>query len=480
MKKIRVKFLKNFQLVFAIVLILFIPTSLLLYNFFLVGTIKENMDFEYRDKASLSISIAREAIKEDWPDKELMQKKIKKIGNNNPQIEALDVLVPVDNSGDFKICCSLSPQARGETLSQTLNNIAWNEEFIAFTTNSSASSSLQKMTREDASSPTRYQMVMRTFSNDRGEKVGMLSMKISLEDVEKLNKKLIFWSWIISILLVITLLLFVATNFKLFRYVVGFQKLREVDEMKDEFISIASHELRAPLTAIRGFTSMMQEVLNKKKKLTKNEKQIQDFANSIDSSSKRLGDLVEDMLDVSRIEQGRMSFEHQAIKPIDTVKEIIEQFSFQAEQKGLDLRLDKVPPEAKNKKIYVDEDKFKQVVVNLVSNSVKYTEEGEVKIKLKLDERKERMEIKVKDTGIGMDAKERENLFQKFYRVQTDKTRNITGTGLGLWLTKQIVEKMDGEIFVDSIKGEGSEFTLSFPLAQEKKKKDQDKKKKDQ
>ena len=473
MKKIKVKFLKNFQLVFAIILVVFIPAALLLYNFFLVSTFKDNMHEEFRNEAILAVDITQEITEDYWPNKQLIRKKIQDIGGRVDEIKALDILVPA-KSGDFKILASLSRQAQGETVSETLNNIAWNEEFIAFRTHSSASSSIQKLSRDNPYSQYPYQMIMKTFTDSKGEKAGLISMKISLEEMEASNETLIFYSWLISIILTVAILLFIATNFRLFRYVVGFQRLREVDEMKDEFISIASHELRAPLTAIRGFTSMMQDILNKKKKLTKNEKQIKEFADSIDSSSKRLGDLVEDMLDVSRIEQGRMKFDHQNVDPVKVAKEIIEQFSFQAKQKGLKLKLDKVPQEAKNKKIYVDEDKFKQVVVNLVSNSVKYTEEGEVRIKLQLNERKERMEAKVKDTGIGMDAKERKHLFQKFYRVQTDKTRNITGTGLGLWLTKQIVEEMDGEIFVDSIKGEGSEFTLSFPLSQK-----QDKQKKD-
>jgi signal transduction histidine kinase len=111
----------------------------------------------------------------------------------------------------------------------------------------------------------------------------------------------------------------------------------------------------------------------------------------------------------------------------------------------------------------LDEKKFKQVLVNLIGNAVKYTERGEVEVIVESTEKDSK--IRIKDSGIGMNEQEREKLFTKFYRVQNDKTNKITGTGLGLWITKEIVEAMGGKIMVDSIKDVGSEFSITFPKA---------------
>ncbi len=429
------------------------------------------MSFLFQEKAVLAVDITKEALIDHWPDQESIQEKLERIAENDSRIKALDVLIPLEDQSGFEIYGSLSENARGQVVDYALNNIAWRDGSIVFTTDSEQHLSTERAALDDSGVPLRRQVVMETFEDRTGERLGIVSMELSLEEVSSLNDSLVLSSWVISIVLILALLFLITTNFSLYGYVLRFQKLQEVDEMKDEFISIASHELRAPITAIRGFNSMILDSINSKKKITKKEKQLKSFAESIDASSEKLGVLVEDMLNVSRIEQGRMDFDLKKIKPLKTVKEVIQQFSLQAEEKNLYLDMDKPDKEIKNKAIYVDPDKFKQVLVNLLSNAIKYTPKGGVRVKLQLSKKKDKLEVKVKDTGIGMDAKERESLFQKFYRVQTDKNRNIVGTGLGLWLTKQMTENMGGEIFVDSIKEVGSEFTLSFPVVKDKNKK---------
>ena len=113
-------------------------------------------------------------------------------------------------------------------------------------------------------------------------------------------------------------------------------------------------------------------------------------------------------------------------------------------------------------KINVDSDRFKQILVNLSSNAIKYTLKGGLTVSFNSNQRN--LIIKFKDTGVGMNAKKREKLFQKFYRVEDAQTREVTGTGLGLWITKMITEAMKGEIMVDSMEGVGTEFTLTFPI----------------
>jgi len=284
-------------------------------------------------------------------------------------------------------------------------------------------------------------------------------MKISLAEIDDLTSALVFNSYLVLIILIIIIFFLILSNSQLFRYAFLFENLKEVDKLKDEFISIGSHELRAPLTVILGYSSIAKEELSQGK--TTN---FDKYLEAIEGSANRLNTLVGDMLEVSRIEQGRIKMTLVNVKLSDIVKEIIGQFTIPAKEKKLDLKLVEPTPEISSIEIIADVDRLKQVVINLLSNAIKYTLEGGVTVNLVFSDNKKNILIKVKDTGVGMNAKAREKLFQKFYRVENEKTKNIIGTGLGLWITKMLVELMKGEIYVDSMEGAGTEFTVSFPI----------------
>jgi len=252
-------------------------------------------------------------------------------------------------------------------------------------------------------------------------------------------------------------------NTRLFEYAALYRKLKEVDQMKDEFISMASHELRTPVTSIRGYLSMV---------LDGSFGAVSDIVKKniilVQGSADRLAVLIEDLLNVSRIEQGRME-----IKPVPTeitriIKDILSELKVQSDQKKLSLTFK--PFTEVLPLISIDSDRLKQVLINLVGNSIKYTMQGSVEVIVDAKDNGKSLSIKIKDTGIGMPAKSRERLFEKFYRVQNEKTKNITGTGLGLWITKRIVEMMAGNIAVDSIEGVGTQVTVEFPVCREEKK----------
>jgi len=146
------------------------------------------------------------------------------------------------------------------------------------------------------------------------------------------------------------------------------------------------------------------------------------------------------------------------------VTDVVNQMSFQAKEKGLFLLLQK--PNQAIPHIQADKTKMWQVLWNLVSNSVKYTMKGRVEVMIEVLPTFVR--IRVKDTGIGMTSKERERLFEKFYRVMNRQAKDVVGTGLGLWITKELVQRMNGKIYVDSIEDVGSEFIVEFPISSNK------------
>jgi len=175
-------------------------------------------------------------------------------------------------------------------------------------------------------------------------------------------------------------------------------------------------------------------------------------------SSERLNNLVDDLLNVSRIEQGRMKVINESIEIEPLIENIVSQLKFTAEEKNLKLVFEK--QENKLPLITSDSEKLKQVLINLIGNSIKYTEKGTVKIITKSENNK--LEIKIIDTGIGLAAEEQKHLFEKFHRVRNEKTKDITGTGLGLWITKQIVELLNGKISLESMEDVGTQVTIKL------------------
>ena len=156
-----------------------------------------------------------------------------------------------------------------------------------------------------------------------------------------------------------------------------------------------------------------------------------------------------------------MSFEMEKLNPSAITEQIVESLVLPAKEKGLSISFDKSKVE-EIQYINIDANRLKQILVNIIGNAVKYTLEGEVKVSQYTE--KNRLYIRVSDTGIGMSEEERVKLFEKFYRIRTKETENIRGTGLGLWITAQMIKQMNGNVSIESIKGVGSHFIVSFPL----------------
>jgi signal transduction histidine kinase len=236
-------------------------------------------------------------------------------------------------------------------------------------------------------------------------------------------------------------------------------RLREIDKQKDEFISVAAHELRSPLTAIKGYLSMVIEGDGGK---------IPDTARSYLSDASAVNDrlvrLVNNMLNVSRIEEGRLVYQMEDTELVKVVEEVYFSFKFEAKRKKLDFKMDVA--DGIDDTVRVDPDRVREVIGNLVSNAVKFTEEGSVTIKL-YNPKKDTIRCDVIDTGPGITKPEQKKLFQKFFRASSTEGKTM-GTGLGLYITKLLVERFGGKIGLESEFGRGSTFWFSLPLVTEK------------
>lgn len=369
---------------------------------------------------------------------EELNKIVKAISEKNETIEEFKVISTLDN----KIIASLFDDEVGKEILERsqLTNFALVDPDNSYT-------------NEVLENGERHYVTIRAFKNNLDEVVGYIETKQTLSAADVIINDKIRNSVLVFILILVLVMLLFLRHAKIIDYISLYKKLKEVDNLKDDFISMASHELKSPLAVIRGYA----EFLRDSRELNEQNKE---YARRIDVSSSQLASLVEDMLDVSRIEQERMKFEFKEFEIVSFLKEQFENFRLQAKQKGLDLNFEVA---GDSQLIRLDQNKLRQIYINLLSNAVKYTKEGSVTSKITIEKDK-KVEIRVSDTGIGMSQEEVNNLFKKFYRVKGKETEEIQGTGLGLWITKKLVEKMGGKITVESIKDKGTDFVVIFPI----------------
>jgi len=241
-------------------------------------------------------------------------------------------------------------------------------------------------------------------------------------------------------------------------------ELAKVDRLKSEFVSTVSHELRTPLTSIVGYLSL---VINEQ--VGPLLPQQKEFLEVVQRNTERLSNLINDILDIQRIESGRMPIKRQPMQLTDVVRQVAETFRVAAQQKGLDFEVE--TPGAGIPLVAGDPDRMAQITANLVSNAVKYTREGKVWVRVVYDDAADCVRLEVEDTGIGIPPAEQKRVFEKFYRCENRYAREAGGTGLGLSLVKMMVEEQGGQVTLESEPDKGSLFTVSFPALKEPPKK---------
>lgn len=232
---------------------------------------------------------------------------------------------------------------------------------------------------------------------------------------------------------------------------------KEISQMKNDFVSHVSHELKTPLASITAYVEMLCEGE------AQDEDTRKEFYLVIQNQAQRLNRLIEDILNISRIESGLIKVEKEPISLAVLIEEQLQMIKSYAEEKNIEIIAQK--PIVFDQ-VYVDKDMASQVVVNLLSNAVKYTPSGgSITIQCEVDEIAGIIRMTVTDTGVGIPADEIEHVFDKFYRVGANKNQ-AKGTGLGLNLVKQIVENVhNGRVFVTSKQGVGSTFGFELPMA---------------
>jgi signal transduction histidine kinase len=230
-----------------------------------------------------------------------------------------------------------------------------------------------------------------------------------------------------------------------------YREIEQLSRLRSEFVSIVSHEFRTPLTGIQGFSEMMRD-----ENLAMPE--MREYAGDINKDARRLARLITDMLDLDRMESGRMTLNSEPVDLNRIVTETAAQFRLSAADHPIELELDKRLPT-----IIGDADRLTQVVTNLLSNAIKYSPTGGA-VELRTERAARTVTLTIRDHGMGIPPEHLEKVFDRYSRVETVETRTIQGTGLGLPIVRQIVQLCEGKVWATSELGRGSVFHVQLPL----------------
>src|SRR2546423_2337031 len=233
------------------------------------------------------------------------------------------------------------------------------------------------------------------------------------------------------------------------------EALRESEARKDEFISMASHELKTPLTSLKGFTNLLQRRLTKQ-----GDKQALHFLTRMEEQLDKLTKLVSDLLDVTKMQTGKLEFREERFFLNELVRETLENLQGTMETHHLQLE------EVTDVQVLGDKDRLGQVLINLLTNAIKYSPEADTVI-VRVSAVEHNAIVSVQDFGIGIAETHQEKIFERFYQVNDGTEKTFPGLGIGLYISSQIVRGHYGRLWVESAKGAGATFYLSLPLARE-------------
>ena len=431
------------ELIYSLFLIIIIPASIIGSTLWLTQKVKDNFDLELRRKANLAneiVGVQVSTILSSSTNAQavpLLQDIINQTRIQAPELDALAVSVPTPNGLQFLASSKADQNGKADETAQSL---------FAY----SHSQPVASLVSSDEGN-TREWLVATPVYSRTGVLLALTTARVSLAAADATMNATLKSSYIILAVITIGVILLLLNHFKFVAYAELFRTQKELDQLKDDFISIATHELKSPMSVIKGYISMTLE-----EKLPKTAKDMLTIA--LDQTD-RLARLVHDLLDVSRLEQGKTKFSLSNFELSTIIDQIVSVYQAKADDKKLKLKYDHGDVIS----ITADPDRAQEVFTNLIDNAIKYSRTGTVVISHSLTP--QAVVTTVKDTGIGMTPDEVSHLFARFYRARNEDNADIEGTGLGLWIIKQYIEKMGGTIIVESQKGVGSSFIVTLPRA---------------
>lgn len=422
------------QIVFVLILLVVFPL-LFLYTgqqFLAVG--RANQETLQQQRVGLMHDVFVSLIFATNFNTVAIQEEFSKLSALNPDITNYKVLLKKGNSVTAIVAKDKDEEGKESELTDLLKNAAIRtDESLIF---------------ESANNGERLWETYRVVEAQDGN-LYFIYTQLSLQSIDDLFKSREDAAYFSLVFVYCFIIALAYWHIKLTDYRFLYIAAKKANETKDLFTNMIAHELRAPLTAIRGYASLLEErVVDSEQK---------QHASRVRESSERLLTIVNDLLDVARIQSGKLSVTVAPTNIAPILSKVIDELKVSASEKNITLEQSIT---GNDFVVKADENRLHQALTNLVSNAIKYTPSGS--ITLSLEEKLGLVELRVKDTGMGISSDDQKKLFAPFFRVSSDDVSKITGTGLGMWITKQLIELMGGKVGVESIKGVGTHVVVSF------------------
>lgn len=424
------------QLLMTLLLIIVIPVAFLVSGQQFLSAARDNQERLEKDRVGIMHDLFASFVAATNFNTDVIQTEITHIIELNPDITEL-ILAKEEGDG-IRIVSANDPSL--------VNTIAQNPQLFRLANTNPNESLISPF----AQNGERFWQSVRLIRSSEHEDY-YVYLETSLAHVDALFASRIMTAYLWLLVILIIVLFLIVRHVRLIDYSYLYSETKKANEMKDLFTNMIAHELRAPLTAMRGYASMVRENDSASP-------EIRSQASKIEDAAGRLVLIVGDLLDVARIHSGKLSMTKSDVNIQTVVASVIESMQSIAKEKNIVLTQDGFTSPIH---LNIDEKRLFQALTNLVSNSLKYTNSGSISVAI--DERTDRVELRVKDTGMGISADNQKNLFAPFFRVHSAEVDQTVGTGLGMWITKQLIELMNGSIGVESIRGVGTHIVVTLP-----------------
>jgi signal transduction histidine kinase len=436
----------KFEIIYSIIVLIAIPAIVAVNTIILVQSTNQAFNTELRRKADLANNIIAQSslqlIKDKQYDK--IQTNLNSLESSQPTL--MQSLLIVSHNDELKIA------AHSSSASDKLSQSGETEAKLAMDRKTSIAMLID--TYDSKSNPVQAWNVATPVIDSNDNAIAVVSASYLTVNAQAAISSAYQQSFIVLLISIILILGLLFRHFRLVGYAQLLAKQKELNQTMSDFLSVATHELKAPTSIIKGYLSNVIDG-----DFGPVEPKIKEQIEVAITQTERLNSLVQDLLNVSRVEQGRVQYNFTAVDTVKILSSIVENYRPVASAKGLQLIYE---PTGDIPLVHADEGRVQEIFTNLIDNAIKYTAKGSVTIAQQ--QKKGLLTTNIRDTGFGIGLEAKQRLFQRFYRVQTSDTQGIPGTGLGLWIIKQYIEAMKGSINVETMEGVGSNFIVELPI----------------
>lgn len=434
------------EIIYSVIILLMVPALLVVNTSVIVSSVRRIYDEDIRLKADMANTVIAETLRQSITDKdyEEIENKLADIQKQAPELVRLSVYGEQESVIVSLAKTPDTPEKISGSISMMIKMVIERRQPIAKYESIETDKGVIKV----------WTVSTPLIDESTNKVLAVVNSGLNVADSQELIDKVMQQAAIVTIIGIVIVMALLFRYLRFVEYARLLARQKEINQTMSDFLSVATHELKSPTTIIKGYISnAMEDPENPLSQDTKVQ-----LAVAL-AQTDRLNNLVQDLLNVSRIEQGRVEYRLQPVAISEVINLILNNYKMIAKSKNILIKYEPDPSLV----VYADAGRVQEIFTNLIDNAIKYSKQGEVTISHSVKDNY--IATSVRDTGIGMSAENRKRLFQRFYRIQSEQTKNISGTGLGLWIIKQYIENMGGSIEVDSMPGVGSLFSVVLPKA---------------